>query len=389
MGGWLLLEPWITPGLFEQFSGNNVVDEWTFCQALGKDEASRQLHQHWDTFFTFADIQALQQAGINTLRIPVGYWLLGNITPDEPWVTGQMPYLSRLISWAKSLGLFVLIDLHGAPGSQNGFDNSGRAGAVNWPSRPNINRTLDIIDELGLVFNSGDPQYSNVLGLEMLNEPRWDIDLNLVKQFYYDAYGRFHHYGPGDFHIHDAFRLFSWDGFMPPPNWQNVYLDTHIYHVFTCDLLRKSPTEHNQIACADGTNNIKPRSLWTIVGEWSLALTDCADYLNGFVRPSQSRWQGELQGCDRRSCAGINDWTKLTPQDKSILKSFAYFQKDAYAESRGWFFWTAKTEKNRAPQWDYILGWTQGWIPHTSDMSVVCPDQWKTPFNGTAIDRYS
>jgi len=394
LGGWLLLEPWITPSLFEQFPDPGApVDEYTFCQKLGKEEASRQLTEHWDTFYSFDDLQALRDAGINTLRIPVGYWILGNIAPDEPWVTGQMPYLNRLIGWAKSLGIWVVIDLHGAPGSQNGFDNSGRMGAVHWPDQiggkyPNVNRTLDIIEGLARVFNTNDPQYDNVLGLEMLNEPRWDVDLGLIKQFYYDAYGRYRTYGNGDFHIHDAFRLTVWDGYMPPPNWQDVYLDTHIYHCFTCDLLNQNPTQHNQIACSDGANNIRPRTLWTVVGEWSLAQTDCADYLNGFVRPSQSRWAGQIQGCTKRSCAGVNDYTQFTAEDRAILRNFAYYQKDAYAASRGWFFWTAKTEKNRAPQWDYILGWKQGWIPHTSDMTVVCPQQWRQPSNVTAIGQH-
>lgn len=386
LGGWLLLEPWITPSLFEQFPTSPAppVDEWTFIQRLGKTEATRQLTQHWATWYTFADMQALRDAGINTLRIPVGYWILGNITPDEPWITGQMQYLDQLLGWAKSLGLFAIIDLHGGPGSQNGFDNSGRAGPVNWPTKDNVARTLDVIRSLAEVFLTGNPNYDHVLGLEALNEPRWDIDLNLIKQFYYDGYGIVRSISKtADFHIHDAFRLFNWDGFMPYPNWEGVYLDTHIYHCFTCDILNKTPLQHNQIACSDGVNNIKPRTLWTVVGEWSLAMTDCADYLNGFVRPSQSRWAGQLQGCPARSCAGQNDYTKFTAQDRQNLLNFAFYQKDAYAMSRGWFFWTAKAE--RSPQWDYILGWRQGWIPHTGNNTVVCPAKWSHS-NDTAID---
>ena len=34
--------------------------------------------------------------------------------------------------------------------------------------------------------------------------------------------------------IHDAFQSLSyWDGFMSPPDWQGVILDTHIYQVFS------------------------------------------------------------------------------------------------------------------------------------------------------------
>ncbi len=34
--------------------------------------------------------------------------------------------------WANEIGLKILLDLHGAPGSQNGFDNSGRRGDILW-----------------------------------------------------------------------------------------------------------------------------------------------------------------------------------------------------------------------------------------------------------------
>ena len=41
--------------------------------------------------------------------------------------------------------------------------------------------------------------------------------------------------------IHDAFQHLSyWDGFMSPPDWQGVILDTHIYQVFSESVRLKS-----------------------------------------------------------------------------------------------------------------------------------------------------
>lgn len=60
-------------------------------------------------------------------RIPVGYWSI-DLLPYEPYVQGAFPYLIRAVNWARELGLKVLLDLHGAPGSQNGQDNSGLQG---------------------------------------------------------------------------------------------------------------------------------------------------------------------------------------------------------------------------------------------------------------------
>jgi hypothetical protein len=51
LGGWMALEPWITPSLFYQFLGGNetttAFDTYTFCEVLGAKEANRQLRIHW------------------------------------------------------------------------------------------------------------------------------------------------------------------------------------------------------------------------------------------------------------------------------------------------------------------------------------------------------
>ena len=57
---------------------------------------------------------------LNHVRIPIGYWAF-EVGSGEPYITGQLPYLESAVQWAGNYGLKVIIDLHGAPGSQNGF----------------------------------------------------------------------------------------------------------------------------------------------------------------------------------------------------------------------------------------------------------------------------
>ena len=56
-----------------------------------------------------------------------GYWAYLSqeelLERNEPFLTGQLPFLERAIGWAKKYNLKAIIDLHGAPGGQNGFDN--------------------------------------------------------------------------------------------------------------------------------------------------------------------------------------------------------------------------------------------------------------------------
>jgi hypothetical protein len=58
--------------------------------------------------------------------------------------------------------LSVMVDIHGAPGSQNGFDNSGRRGNVTWHlKQENINRTLNVVSNLSKEFAK--PKYKDTV----------------------------------------------------------------------------------------------------------------------------------------------------------------------------------------------------------------------------------
>ncbi len=104
----------------------------------------------------------------------LGYWSVPITSADtnfttsvNPYIPGAWPYLLQALTWAKQNSLHVILDLHGAPGSQNGYDNSGqRTGNPMWGSdQDNVPRTLDIIsfiaDQIGGMIDV----------LELLNEP--------------------------------------------------------------------------------------------------------------------------------------------------------------------------------------------------------------------------
>jgi aryl-phospho-beta-D-glucosidase BglC (GH1 family) len=57
--------------------------------------------------------------------LPIGYWAW-DVSGGEPYIQGQLAYLNKAVTWAQKYNLKVIVDLHGVPGSQNGFDNSGQ-----------------------------------------------------------------------------------------------------------------------------------------------------------------------------------------------------------------------------------------------------------------------
>nr|WIM66263.1 beta-1,6-glucanase [Trichoderma harzianum] len=134
-----------------------------------------KFQNHYRDWINPATVQSVHDVGLNTIRIPIGYWSYNAIvdTASEPFADGnlQLPYLDAVVQKAADLGIYVIIDLHGAPGGQQqdaftgqnpkpaGFYNSYDYGrAEKWLSWM-TNRIHT------------NPAYSTVGMIEVLNEP--------------------------------------------------------------------------------------------------------------------------------------------------------------------------------------------------------------------------
>ncbi|KAJ5586945.1 Exo-beta-1-3-glucanase (Exg1) [Penicillium hispanicum] len=372
LGGWLVLEPWITPSIFDA-AGDTAVDEWSLCKNLGQDQCRAVLSQHWSSFISQDDFNQIAAAGMNHVRIPVGYWALEHLDGD-PYVDGQLEYLDSAIGWARAAGLKVVVDLHGgkytkvhscvvpqqpltwvntAPGSQNGFDNSGKRGSIEWQQGDSVDQAKSALEALAKRY-AGDGDV--VTAVEALNEPNIPGGINEdgLKQYYYDSWGVIREARQDStLVIHDGFQpTESWNGFMSGDSgvWF-VMMDTHHYEVFDSGLLAMNPSSHVQSACDFANQHVVTSDKWTVVGEWTGAMTDCAKYLNG--KGVGSRYDGSYQGsqalgsCDGKSIGTVDG---LSQDDRNGIRQFIEAQLDAYEKGSGWLYWTWKTEG--APEWD-------------------------------------
>jgi len=144
IGGWMVLEPWITPSLFYRFLGKTHsegvgMDSWTFCESLGPVEGNAVMRAHWDAWVTEEHVKALSEREVEIVRLPIGDWTL---TPYGPYV-GCMDGAAEKINWFMEMcakyNIKVLLDVHALKDSQNGFDNSGKAADVIWSDESHFN----------------------------------------------------------------------------------------------------------------------------------------------------------------------------------------------------------------------------------------------------------
>ncbi|ESK92044.1 glycoside hydrolase family 5 protein [Moniliophthora roreri MCA 2997] len=401
VGGWLTIEPVShpsAPALFEKYATSvpTPVDEYTLHMAVAADTANgglAQIEEHYKTFITEKDFAEIAGAGLNYVRIPLPYWAI-DVRENEPFLPKTAwKYFLKAIGWARKYGLRINLDLHAVPGSQNGWNHSGKLGDVNWLMGPmglaNAQRTLDYIRILAEFI--AQPQYRDVITMfGIINEPRESYSgAEQIEAFYAEAYRIIREItgiGQGAWiSYHDAFRPRSdWAGFMA--NADRIMLDDHPYIAFGGQDNRGWGAKVDQVCgwSADVKTSMSAFGM-TAAGEFSLAINDCGLWVTGVG--DGTRYEGDYKPDPSfpriGSCTQWTDWTKFDAATKAEMKQFAMASFDAL---QNFFFWTWKigdsinSGKVESPAWSYKLGLEQGWMPlDPREANGVCGDT--APFN--------
>ncbi|KAH8106773.1 glycoside hydrolase [Cristinia sonorae] len=405
LGGWLNTEPVSTttsvPALYEKYADgpNPAVDEWTLSEAMAADTAGgglNQLEDHYKTFITELDFAEIAAAGLNFVRIPIGWWAI-ETRDDEPFLAKtSWTYFLKAIKWARKYGLRINLDLHALPGSQNGWNHSGRLGTVGFLNGPmgyaNAQRSLDYIRILAEFISQ--PQYKDVVVMfGITNEPQGPTfgQENLAR-YYLEAYNIIRNaggVGEGNgpaISFHEGFQgLGKWVGMFVGSD--RTGLDTHPYLCFGGQSADPYSARINT-PCqnwAAGQNNSMSQFGLTVAGEWSLAINDCGLFVNGVGLGV--RYEGTYVGGGGPRVGSCDPWTNFatwSPAMKNDIQQFALSSMDAL---QNWFFWTWKignssvTGKVESPQWSYQLGLQQGYMPTDPRKAIGSCDP-VAPFDG-------
>lgn len=257
VGGWLSIEPFITPSLFNYPASANVVDEWTLTEKLGSS-AQRTIETHYATFITKQSFQDIASAGLDHVRIPFPYWAVTTY-PGDPYVPKvAWRYLLRAIEWARESGIRVNLDLHAVPGSQNGWAHSGHQGDIGWilgsDGATNAQRSLDIHNQLSQFF--AQDRYKNVVTIYgLVNEPKMlVIPVQSVLDWNQKAISIVRANGLQQYIVFG-------DGFLSLDSWDDLFhgvdsklvMDTHQYQIFNVGQLKLKHQDKINLACSGWT----------------------------------------------------------------------------------------------------------------------------------------
>ncbi len=379
LGNWLVLEKWMSPALFE---GTTAEDEYYLPRQLSPEVYEARIKIHRAEYISERDFVTIKRMGMDTVRIPVPYFIFGD---RKPFI-GCIEELDKAFNWAERYGLKILIDLHTAPESQNGFDNGGICGVCKWAQNP------DEVEFVHTVLERLAKRYGNregLWGIEAINEPimegMWKlfdvpnrypavdkemakgsgpISQEFLKTFYEEAYFRVRKYMPEEkyFVFHDGFNLTAWKDFMKDKKFVNVVLDTHQYL-----MVAESKGCEQTLECYEKyvKENLAPQIkemeqyFPVICGEWCLFNSLACGY--------------DTNGGKNVFNDVENIGESVVEDDKKaqIYRELAKIQIDAWNQGSGYFYWNYKLLIDTVNEQGWI-GWDSwdldrcvnfGWFP--------------------------
>src|SRR5579884_2207514 len=157
LGNWLVPEGYMFGFDPAPTAGREIAD--FFNELIGPTDGAAFWTQWREAYITQADIALIRSARFNSIRIPFDYRLI----PDPGFAL-----LDRVIGWCRAAGLWVILDMHCAPGGQTGtnIDNS-----YGWPWLWESSADQDATVSLWRTIAARYKDEPIVLGYDLLNEP--------------------------------------------------------------------------------------------------------------------------------------------------------------------------------------------------------------------------
>ncbi len=128
LGNYFIIEPWMLGnGTYQQ----QFPDDWTIRQKMGSD-APGLIETYQQTYLQDVDFDNIMRTGSSVVRLPIYYRDIREIDDQTgqwmPATQFNFAAVDRIVNLAADRGLYVLLDLHGAPGAQNNEFHAGRQG---------------------------------------------------------------------------------------------------------------------------------------------------------------------------------------------------------------------------------------------------------------------
>ncbi|KAI5459846.1 glycoside hydrolase superfamily [Mariannaea sp. PMI_226] len=358
LGSVLLFEPWMSDSEWAATGCAGYNDEFTCNQNV--QDASTGFQGHWDRWVNETDLDLMKKIGLNTIRIPLGYWIMEELVEDgEFYPKGGFDFLKQFCTWALEKGLYVILDLHGGPGVQTPNQQFTGHGVgdddVKFYTQENYERAYKWIEWITNAVYDSPEIFGNVGMIELINEPlrndqNGGAPQSLRDTYYKEGVNKIRAIEdtrniPAAARLHVQLMAKSWNAGDPVEFLDDksmIMRDDHHYYVWGGPAA-SDPDGLVNVACGEDRSNGEDGGD-VIVGEWSIAIP------GGF---SGDEW--DVNG------------------NKDFYVKFFAAQVHAYeSTANGWIFWSWRTDQGDDYRWSYKNAYLAGVIPDLTQITNPC-----------------
>ncbi|KAK7553995.1 glucan endo-1,6-beta-glucosidase B [Phyllosticta citricarpa] len=316
------------------------------------DAAGAAWQTHWDSWITQDDIRQMVAYGLNTIRIPVGFWMKEDLLNEyERFPRGGFDHLVKFCGWASDAGLYIIIDLHGLPGRQvanNAFTGDYQSTTGFYQSDYESERAYEFLSWMTNQTHTNNA-FRNVGTIEIVNEPK-RVDSGdtqwLVEHYYGSAI----------------------DAVTGAEEVLGVADAARLHIAVMDDLWGSGPSPSTAL-----TTTQLSRLLYDDHNYQHSPITECGGALVCALSYTCSETVGQGNRVDSQTPKFVGEWAlkldQLAGQEEENREFFEqYFaaQMDMYERTSGWVYWSWKVVGNAnftdALQWGYSNAVTAGII---------------------------
>ncbi|GME33684.1 Endo-beta-glucanase [Neofusicoccum parvum] len=350
LGSQFIIEPWMARSSWQTLGcGETQAEFQCIRDKFGGDiaKASKAWQGHWASWITNADLDEMVGAGLNTIRIPVGWWMKEDLVKSgEYFPKGGFAYLQSLCEHAASKGMYVIIELHGAPGTQNAnqpFTGNYSDKPYFYQSDYQSGRAYQFLTWLTTAIHTTS-SFRTVGAVGILNEPKFnspsDPDIRWTTEHYYGS-------------AIDAIRTAETALSTTPQAALTITLMDDLWH----DLSGSTdPAAHLTAAQKTGLlfddHNYEQSPAAGLSPEQVVAYA-CGDDRRTGRQPGDAKFVGEWAVALGQTGAGFTPETA----NKAFWSQYFSAQQWQYERTRGWAWWAWKVEGGERLanwlQWSY------------------------------------
>lgn len=356
-GSLFVLEKYIFGDLF--IDNTNVELDAIKAQVnkFGIEETRQKVENHWNNYCNDGDWEWLKSKGVNSIRIPIGYWHISpkfthgtNFESVKDVYINSWDILKELyIKKAKEYKISVLIDFHALPFGANTGDHSGEKlkSPGFWENSNARKLAIEICEFVSHELNG----FDNISGFQIVNEACFDNEAKHQKRYYFDAINTIRSSGWMDIPIviSDGWWADQWIQILDKASNGDigslgVIIDDHIYRCFS--------------------DEDKSKDVNKIVGELQ------SNVLVGLSKPTDfiiGEYSCVLDG---------QTWDKSNVDRNQKVVEYGQTQSKLFKErSMGSYFWTFKFQWGDGGEWGFVPMINRGSIPTRSIIPNRVPDE--------------